>query len=265
MAVIGLGDCLEVLPTLEAGSVDLLYADPPFASGRNYVGTKGAFTDTWVSLDAYLDYMRERLEAMRRVLSPTGSIYLHCDQSASHRLRCLLDDVFGADRFRSEIVWRIGWVSGYKTTKKGWVRNHDTIFHYTKTDTSTFNKVLLPYPPNYRRRDGAKPTGRGLPLEDTWNCSAVDVLDSILIKSFSQEKVGYPTQKPLALLERIISASSNPGDLVFDPFMGSGTTLVAAKRLRRRYAGCDVSPDAVAATRDRLEAEPDTLFDGGDC
>ena len=81
---------------------------------------------------------------------------------------------------------------------------------------------------------------------------------------FRVKSTGYPTQKPLALLERIVSASSNPGDLVFDPFMGSGTTLVAAKRLRRRYGGCDVSPDAVAATRDRLEAEPDTLFDGGD-
>ena len=111
---------------------------------------------------------------------------------------------------------------------------------------------MIPYPDGYRRRDGSPPKGKGIPVEDTWNCSDTDRLDSIMIMSFSREKVGYPTQKPVALLKRIIQASSNPGDVVLDPFCGCGTTLEAAGGLGRRWVGIDISPTAARVIKSRL-------------
>lgn len=209
---------------------------------------------TTYRLDAYLINMAERLILMKNALKPTGSLYLHCDPTASHYLKALLDLIFGKDNFRNEIIWRIGWVSGYKTQKKGWIRNHDTILYYTKSDAAKklFNKEYIPYRSGYTRRDGSKPTGKGIPIEDTWNCSDGDVLDSIMIKSFSKEKLGYPTQKTRALLERIIRASSNPGDLVLDPFCGCGTTIHAAESLERRWIGIDVARFSTGLVRNRL-------------
>ena len=196
---------------------------------------------------AYLTYMAERLVEMHRILKPTGSIYLHCDPFASHYLKIVMDAIFGKSNFRNEIVWRIGWVSGFKTQKRGWIRNHDILLYYTmsKKANERFNKEYIPYPDGYTRRDGDKPTGKGIPIEDTWNCSEKDILDSIMIKSFSVEKLGYPTQKPRSLLERIIKASSNPGDIVLDPFAGCGTTIDAAQRLGRRWIGVDISSFAI--------------------
>ena len=194
---------------------------------------------------AYLSYMAERLEVMKRLLKDTGSIYLHCDPHASHYLKAVMDAVFGATNFRNEIVWRIGWVSGFKTQKKGWIRSHDndTILYYLGSDAAKarFNKKYIPYEPDYRRRDGGEPTGKGIPIEDTWNCSDGDILNSIMIMSFSREKMSYPTQKPLKLMERIIQASSNKGELVMDPFCGCGTTIHAAKNLGREWVGIDIS------------------------
>ncbi len=202
---------------------------------------------------AYLSYMGQRLVEMRRLLKPTGSVYLHCDPTASHYLKLLMDAIFGAKNFRSEIIWRIGWISGFKSQKKGWIRNHDTILYYLRSDEAGryFNKEYIPYAEDYVRRDGKKPTGKGIPVEDTWNCSSADILDSIMIKSFSQEKLGYPTQKPLALLERVIRASSKAGDLVLDPFCGCGTTLAAAQNLGRRWIGVDISATAIDIVQDR--------------
>ena len=221
-----------------------------FAQGIEPGRAKGRARET--SLAAYLVNMAERLLAMKPALKPTGSVYLHCDPTASHYLKLIMDAILGRKNFRNEIVWRIGWVSGYKTRKKGWIRNHDTIFYYKGSGTPVFNKEYIPYPPDYRRRDGSRPRGKGIPIEDTWNCNAADILDSIMIKSFSREKLGYPTQKPLALLERIIRASSNPGDLVLDPFCGCGTTLHAAENLERQWIGVDVSRFAVELMRERV-------------
>ena len=195
---------------------------------------------------AFLCFLSVRLLEMHRVLKPTGSIYLHCDHTANAYIRMAMDAIFGARRFQNEIVWRIGWVSGFKTQKRGWIRNHDTILYYVKSKEASarFNKEYLPYPPQYVRRDGNPPTGKGIPLEDTWNCSSGDVLDSIMIKSFSKEKTGSPDQKPLALYERIVLASSNEGDLVLDPFAGCATTLIAARDNKRRWVGIDRRPDA---------------------
>ena len=280
-------DCLEVMRGMNSDSVDLIYLDPPFNSKADYsapVGSKAAgahFKDTWTLRDvdvewinimerehpalyrvllaamtssdkSYLAYMAVRLLEMRRILKPTGSIYLHCDPTMSHYLKLVMDSVFGRRSFRSEIIWRIGWVSGFKTQKRGWIRNHDVLLYYVSTGKPTFNKEYIPYPVGYTRRDGQKPTGKGIPIEDTWNCSSSDVMDSIAIMSFSREKTGYPTQKPLALLKRIIQASSNAGDMVFDPFCGCATTMVSADWTDRQWAGVDLSAKAVDLVKQRL-------------
>lgn len=264
------GDNLQVMSHLLKefrGKVDLIYIDPPFDSKAEYkkaIKTKGQqiessqngfeekqYSDIWTN-DEYLQFMYERLVLMRELLSETGSFYLHVDQNRGHLLRCICDEVFGATAFQREIIWRIGWISGYKSVAKNWIRNHDTIFFYTKSSEFSFNKEYIPYPAGYTRRDGGEPTGAGYPIEDTWNCSDLDRLDSIQIMSFSGEKVGYPTQKNENLLARIIRASSKPGDLVFDCFMGSGTTQAVAMKLGRRFIGADINLGAIQTTAKRL-------------
>lgn len=229
-------------------ALDRAAANPARAA---VIGLHGALGDC--AMAAYLSYMAERLVEIARVLKDTGSVYLHCDPAASHYLKVVMDAVFGQANFRNEIVWRIGWVSGFKSQKKGWIRNHDTILYYLKSPAAAdrFNKEYIPYPAGYVRRDGKPPKGKGVPVEDTWNCSAADVLDSIMIKSFSTEKLGYPTQKPIALLERIVKASSRKGEIVLDPFCGCGTTVDAANRLGRRWIGIDISPFAVDLVKGR--------------
>lgn len=301
------GDNLNILKEyIKDESIDLIYLDPPFQSGKSYNQIfqpeqnkiKGAtaqikaFKDTWkwgpeaekdyeglitgtiskekpnqklidlmkamrsylgeTAIMSYLAMMAPRLLELKRALKETGSIYLHCDPTASHYLKLLMDAIFGVKNFRNEIAWRIGWVSGFKTQKRGWIRNHDIILYYVRSDKFTFNKEYVPYPENYVRRDGQKPTGKGVPIEDTWNCHSGDVLNSIMIMSFSQEKVGYPTQKPEALLERIIKASSNEGDLILDPFCGCGTTVAVAERLHRKWIGIDITYLAVDVIAKRL-------------
>ena len=291
-----LEDNLPVLRGLDSDSIDLITTDPPFNKGvPAFTGTTKAgqdveFKDVWNwdedvhvnwindlrqrhpslfnvihyanaaagnDMGAFLCWMAVRVLEMHRVLKDTGSMYLHCDPTASHYLKAVMDAIFGRKNFRNEIVWRIGWVSGFKTQKRGWIRNHDTILYYLKSPdaASSFNKEYLPYPEGYVRRDGKRPTGKGIPLEDTWNCSSADVLDSIMIKSFSQEKTGYPTQKPLALYKRMIAASSNPGDMVLDPFAGCATTCVAAEQLGRQWIGIDIREESGDFIRERLERE----------
>ncbi len=261
------GENLEImaglLPELE-GRIDLVYIDPPFSSNSDYTlspqaGGAAAYSDRWTDgLEGYLTMLWPRLRLIHRLLSPTGSLYVHLDPTAAHYVKILLDELFGAECFQREIIWRIGWISGYKSAVPNWCRNHDTILFYTRSPRGfTFNKPYVPHPPGYQRRGGGE--GLGRPAEDVWNANAAeaaltgpDSLDSIQIKSFSREKTGYPTQKNESLLRRIVSASSNPGDLVADFFCGSGTTLVAAGALGRRWLGCDTGPAAVHVTRKRL-------------
>lgn len=203
-------------------------------------------------LAAYLVMMLPRLVELHRVLAPTGSLYLHCDPAASHYLKPMLDALFGPENFRREIVWRSGWVSGFKTRAKNWVRNHDTLLYYVKDRRHFAFDVAArfrPHPPGYRRRGGGG-NPLGVALDDVWDEPA---LYSPWIKSFSAEKRGYATQKPLALLERIVRVSSAPGDLVLDPCCGGGTTLLAAQALGRRWVGIDRSECAIALTRRRLQ------------
>jgi hypothetical protein len=204
--------------------------------------------------------MHQRLTLIRDMLCDNGSLYVHLDATAGHYVKAILDDVFGARSFQREIVWRIGWVSGYKSAARNWIRNHDVILFYTKNpDSFTFNKEYIPYPTDYKRRDGKAPEGTGYPIEDVWNANEMEFgltgdesLDSIQIKSFSREKTGYPTQKNESLMRRMIRASSNEGELVGDFFAGSGSFLAAAEKLGRRWIGVDLGRFAVHTTRKRL-------------
>jgi len=249
-----------------AGKINLIYIDPPFATGKNFsiiikvsdlerikepsVIEETAYRDTWgKGLDSYLQMMYERLVLMRELLAENGSIYVHLDSHVGHYVKLILDEIFGAKNFHREITWRTGWVSGFKSRAKNWIRNHDILFFYTKTDDYTFNRVLIPHPEGYKRRDSTEKT-QGVALDDVW----IDIY-SPWSMSFSKEKLGYQTQKPEALLERIIKASSNDGDLVADFFCGSGTTGAVAEKLGelgRRWIMTDLSKFAIHTTRKRL-------------
>ncbi|KYH33199.1 site-specific DNA-methyltransferase [Neomoorella mulderi] len=283
------GDNLQAMLALLAegyeGKINLIYIDPPFFSQANYsyrvpisgasaglevpVIERPAYQDTWAGgIDAYLDMLYPRLQLMKKLLAPDGSIYVHLDASISHYIKVIMDEIFGPGSFQREIIWRIGWISGYKSAVRNWVRNHDTLLFYVKNPGKfTFNKEYIPYPPGYRRRGGQETTGKGYPIEDVWNANPFEFqlkgegsLDSIQIKSFSREKTGYATQKNKSLLRRIIKASSNPGDLVADFFCGSGTTLVVAEELGRRWLGCELGQVGIQVTRKRLVAEEASPF-----
>jgi hypothetical protein len=258
-------------PALE-GKVDLVYIDPPFDTGGAFDyratipgaphGTSRielpAYSDAR-GLDAWLGWFHEVAGHLHRLVALGGSIYVHLDAHAAHYAKVVLDEVFGASAFQREIVWRIGWVSGFKSRARGWIRNHDTLLFYAKGGRPrTFHKEYIPYPPGYVRRDGAPPKAAGYPIDDVWNGSDIDRLDSIQIMSFSGEKVGYPTQKNESLVSRIVRASSDPGDLVLDCCVGSGTTAVVARDLGRRWIACDSGAMALHATRRRLLAAPGT-------
>lgn len=274
------GDNKEVMSSLleqYVGKMNLIYIDPPFAVGSDFsmdmsIGDEDvskeasiieevAYRDTWgKGTQSYLAMIYERLTLMRELLSSNGSIYVHVDPRMSSHVRLIMDEIFGVESFQREIIWRIGWISGYKSKANNWIRNHDNILYYVKNPKEfTFNKAYIPYPDGYVRRDGNAPIGLGYPVEDVWNASPLEhlltgeeSLDSIQIKSLSQEKVGYPTQKNESLLRRIIEASSNKGDLIADFFCGSGTTLASAEKLGRRWIGSDLGRFAVHTTRKRL-------------
>ena len=255
-----------LLPEYE-GRVQLIYADPPFFTNRRYpvrVGREedsrrpkewklmAGYPDHWSNLDSYLDMLYPRLVLMHRLLSPNGSLYLHLDWHANAYARLLLDEIFGPERLLNEIVWVY---HGPSPIRSAFNRKHDTILVYTKGDEYIFNvdNVRIPYDPNtvktfkssIKAGFGKVPDlKRGKVPEDWWYFPVVARLHS--------ERTGYPTQKPEALLERVIQASSNPGDLVADFFCGSGTTAVVARRLGRQFLLVDASWRAVHTTRSRL-------------
>ena len=387
------GDNLDILRGLNSESVDLIYLDPPFNSNRNYAAPVGsraagaAFKDTWTLSDldtawmgliadeqpamykvietaglthgkgmqSYLCMMAVRLLEMRRVLKETGSIYLHCDPTASHYLKLLMDSVFGAGQFRSEIVWRR---TGTHGAAKRYAPIHDTLHFYTKSDSYQWNHARRPYmkqhvtqffvetehgwktnyygnvltgsgtrngesgeswrgfDPTAKGRHWAIPRrllqdvnedlsqltqhqkldrlfelgrikiqdGRswpiyehyitpedGQPISDLWAFQPYtedtvfgtdDGIDADVrwLSTTDQERIGYPTQKPIALLERIIKASSNSGDVVLDPFCGCATACVAAEKLGRKWVGIDISEKAVELVNMRLREFMGDLF-----
>ncbi len=255
------GDNLQILKTFYRnedpliknkikGKVKLIYIDPPFSTEEDFKGDRGqkAYRDKTKGAE-FIEYLRRRLIVARELLADDGSIYVHLDEKKSHYIKVIMDELFS---FQREIVWRIGWVSGYKTAAKNWIRNHDVILFYTKSDSFIFNKEYVSYPDGYLRRDGKEPEGNGMAIEDTWNCNEIDTMHSIQIMSFSDEKTGYPTQKNENILARIIKAATNPGDIVMDFFCGSGTTLAVADKLDRRWIGCDIGKLAIYTTQKRL-------------
>ncbi len=206
---------------------------------------------------------------MHRILKSTGSLYLHIDHTAGAWVKAMLDAVFGRERFRREIIWDIAVLSGFKTQARNWIRGHDTILYYSKSSSFAWNRPRQPHSEKYLGRfnkidgDGRRYfDGRGkrryLDVVEKAGKAVGDVWGDIM--SFQQtptskEKVGYPTQKPLALYERIIKASSDEGDIVLDPFAGCATTSIAAERQGRRWIAVDINQEAEAVVRDRLQRE----------
>ena len=266
-----LGDNLEVLRTMPSETIDLIYIDPPFFSGRTYNVIWGdtnevrTFYDIWEGgIDSYLIWLNARLWEMRRVLKKTGSIYVHCDWHASHYIKSEMDKIFGYENFRNEIVWAYS-IGG--KSQKTFGRKHDVILFYSKTEDYYFDPkgASVARKPKTHMKAGIDESGRqfqekrdaktgkiyryyvdeGKIAEDYW-------IDIETLNREDAERIGYPTQKPGALLERIIKASSNEGDIVADFFCGGGTTLAVAMKLKRRFIGCDSSRVAVAVTLDRL-------------
>lgn len=264
------GNCLTHLPQISNASIRLVYLDPPFFTQKEHTlrtrdnSNKYSFEDRWTSLDGYLSFMREVLVHCKRILKSSGSVFLHCDKSASHRLRVLLDEVFGSENFQSEIIWSY---KRWSNSKKGLLNAHQTLYFYSKTADFKFNTVYTDYSPTtnidqilqsrarnefgkavYQRDENGDiivgPEKRGVPLSDVWSIP--------FLNPKAKERAGYPTQKPILLLERIIAISTDTGDCVLDPFCGSGTTLVAAKLLGRDYVGIDISADAVQLSEKRI-------------
>ena len=315
-----LEDNLPVLRGLDSDSIDLIATDPPFNKGVGaFEGTTKAgvnveFKDVWtwddvqtewlneiekdhprlfnmvhyanqsagVDMGAFICWMSVRVLEMHRVLKPTGSIYLHCDATASHYLKAMLDAIFGRRNFRNEIVWHY---NKWSNTASYFQRNHDTIFWYAKSHQVSFNKQYgEPTRRQIELRRAGYNTGsqggrkilrvydrekaadqirkadeegravyyvdeplKGAPVPDVWIIPALN--------GQAKERTGYPTQKPLTLYKRMIEASSNPGDIVLDPFAGCATTCVAAEQLGRQWIGIDIREESGGVIRERLERE----------
>jgi DNA modification methylase len=268
-----LGDNLAIMAALlpeYEGKINLIYIDPPFFTNRKFPARIGrgedsrkpgewqmaeGYHDHWDTLDAYLDFLYQRLILMHRLLAPDGTLYLHLDWHANAYARLLLDEIFGTDRLLNEIIWTYHGPSPIKTAFN---RKHDTILSYTKGKKYTFNvnDVREPYNENtVKTFNSSRKAGfgkvpdlkRGKVPEDWWYFPVVARMHN--------ERTGYPTQKPEALLERIIKASSNEGDLVADFFSGSGTTALVAAKLGRRFIATDATWRAAHTTLSRLAAQ----------
>ena len=267
------GDNLQVMSHLlkdYRGKIDLIYIDPPFDSKADYkkkIEVKGLgkteadsssfeekqYGDIWTN-DEYLQFMYERVILMRELLSDTGSIILHCDWHKNHHLRAIMDEVFGIDHFRNEIIWCYG---GGGAPKTEYPNKHDSLLWYTKTSKWTFNKQYRPYSEGTLQRgltavkgDGYKLDDEGAMLNDWWSEKEVQKI----LSPTAYENLKYPTQKPEGLLKRIILGHSNPGDIVFDCFMGSGTTQAVALKNGRKFIGADINLGAIQTTTKRLIA-----------
>ena len=291
------GDNKEILSTLLVqgfrGKIDLIYIDPPFASGADYVrkvALRGKreqldaeghtvaeqiqYTDIWAN-DTYLQFMYERLTLMRELLSYEGSIYLHCDSTMSHYLKLIMDEIFGKDLFRNEIIWRK--YGGHKNTAKlKFTTENDTILFYSVADKYIFNGIFRPLSKQtikseYKHIDEngrryAIPRGRkylqgtikrvyldsnpGVAIGNLWTEK------ELTIQGKDNERIGYPTQKPEALIERIIKASSNEDSIVLDCFVGSGTAAAVAEKLGRRWIAADINKGAIQTTIKRFQTLP---------
>ena len=292
-----IADNLDIMRGIDSETVDLIYLDPPFNTNKRYKAPIGSpaegasFKDIWTDEDVkdgwyseiaeqyphihriiqaseqtydnsmmiYLMAMCIRLIEMKRILKPKGSIYLHCDPTASHYLKLVLDDIFGNKNYQSEVIW------GYRTqgvSKSAWPKKHDVILHYGGGQKPTFHsqmqRLIYQKPFRHTQTDEEGKYYADVYVRDVWD----DDPETKALISQAKERTGYPTQKPLALLDRIIKASSNEGDFVLDPFCGCATACVAAEKLQRQWIGIDISPDAEDITKYRLDeaSEQGALF-----
>jgi DNA modification methylase len=294
------GDCGDVIRRLPDECVDLIYIDPPFLTGRQHYATLNGsareepyFDDRWEGgLDAYLEWIEPRLREMQRVLTKTGSIYVHLDWRTSHYVKCLCDRIFGPENFRNEIYWKRDVAGkGAKRVSRQWPRNVDNILFYTKSavwhfrqayvaldskqqknyryiesDGRRFKTVMLG---DYSAKSIARMEGEGLiytsksgkKYKKYYLDEAMSTVDTLWAdipgfgtRTASRERLGYPTQKPEALLRRIVEASSREGDVVADFCCGSGTTCAVAHVLGRAWIGVDVSRDAIDVSTERLSS-----------
>ena len=298
-------DNLDIMRGMNSATVDLIYLDPPFNSSHNYaapIGSKAAgaaFKDTWGlddinlawhgeikheqaglysllaatreihgdSMMSYLIYMAIRVMEMKRLLKPTGSIYLHCDPTAGHYLKLLMDAVFGPNACRNEIAWC--YTGPGSPRMRQFNRKHDTLYWYARGKSWTFNAdaVRVPHTKLNTNRAGAM-IADALTDEVREGYLAKGKVPETWWTKFSpvgrraSERTGYPTQKPLALLRRVIDASSNPNDMVLDPFCGCATACIAAEQRGRRWAGIDIAPKAADLVRSRMEDELGLFFNG---
>lgn len=293
------GDNLQVMSHLLKefrGQIDLIYIDPPFDSKADYkrkIEVRGVgktvsdsssfeekqYGDIWTN-DEYLQFMYERFILMRELLSEKGCIYVHCDWHKVHHLRCLLDEVFGAGNFVNEIVWHYAdYMQGNATTSLP--RKHDTILFYSKTPKYYYSRVKVPLDkPVKRNRVVWNGKTKSLEvardengkiiydeftdrfLDSVWEEDVLNIGQTSVTRKTSSENLNYPTQKPKKILELIIEASSQPGDIVFDCFMGSGTTQAVAMKLGRRFIGADINLGALQTTTKRLLSVAKELEDG---
>lgn len=265
------GNCIEKFQEIEPDKIDLVYFDPPFFTQRKHTLTNREntktyeFDDKYDSIEQYIELIKNTLLQCKRVLKDTGSVFLHCDKTASHNIRIVLDEVFGKENFQSEIIWSY---KRWSNAKKGLLNSHQIIFFYSKTDRFKFNTLYTDYSATtnldqilqervrngngksvYKRdTNGNVIIGKekkGVPLSDVWEIP--------YLNPKAKERSGYPTQKPVLLLNQIITIATDEGDLVLDPFCGSGTTCISAKLLKRDYIGIDLSLDAVELAKSRIE------------
>ena len=251
-----LADNLEVLKSLPDNCIDAVITDPPFNTGRDFKEYNDNFGK---DIKNYLDFMEPRLIEIHRVLSYTGSLYLHCDPTSSHYLKVMLDDIFNIYNFRNEIIWH--YQDKFPTRTKTMDKNHDVILFYSRTNDYIFNKIII---------EKDKPNKRA--LRKAVNGKATDIVDENGNKTYveyktkkaddvwviprtlsKKERNGYPTQKPLKLYQRLVKAATNQDALVLDPFMGSGTTIEASASLDRRFIGIEENPNAIKICEQRLD------------
>lgn len=247
-----LGDCVAVGGGLSPNCLDFLYLDPPFFTNRihKYKKHESEFSDIWTGgLGDYMAWLEERVTVLRRLLKPTGSFVLHLDWHAVHYAKVMCDRIFGYERFENELIWY------YQTggaSKGRFSRKHDTLLLYSMSKDFYFDGKAIAIPRTPKAMKRAKcATGARIKASDTHK-NPEDVLTIPALNPMAIERNGYPTQKPVELLRRLITALCPAGGMVGDFFCGSGTTLVAAKQLGRGYVGCDRNPKAVALAEKRL-------------
>lgn len=265
------GDCLIIMKDLKDKSVDMIYLDPPFFTKKKHSliskdrKSHYSFDDIWDSYKTYAEFMQLRLIEARRILKDTGSLFIHCDKTANHILRLIGEDIFGEENFRAEIIWSY---KRWSNSSNNLTPNHQTILFFSKTEGYKFNKIYTDYSETTnvdqilqkRSRDeygkaiyARESNGNIITSDEKKGVPLTDVWEIPFLNPKAKERTGYPTQKPILLLDRIIEISTHEGDIILDPFCGSGTTLVAAKIKGRKYIGIDVSQDAINLTKSRLE------------